>query len=135
MPRGGRRVSDRPGRYPTLLVAESYEGVRRPVVRYLEHFSFKVAQAASGDEVMAAVKRARPQVVLVETTLPNMEARRLSQWLDQNLPVPHIPVIAMADAFSEDLDTRLGQPEGLLFKPFPLAKMLEEVRRVLRAAS
>ena len=132
-PRGGRRASDRPGHHPTLLVAESYEHVRRPLVRYLEHFSFNVAEAANGAEVMAAVKRLRPKIILTELTLPNMAAGRLSRCLEESVPAPRSPIIAMADELSPDIDTKLGQPEGLLFKPFPLVKALEEVRRVLRA--
>ena len=132
-PRGGRRAGDRPGHHPTVLVAESYEHVRRPLVRYLEHFKFDVIEAASGAEVMAAVKRSRPKVILTELTLPNMAAVRLSKWLEESVPTPRIPIIAMADELSPDIDTKLGRPAGLLFKPFPLVKALEEVRRVLRA--
>ena len=132
MPRGGRRPSDRPGRHPTLLVAESYAAVRRPFVKYLEYYSFRVTQASNGDELLAAVTRARPHVILTEAALPHMAAQRLSQWLANSYHTRNIPVIVMADALSEGAETRLGNPAGVLFKPFPLSSMLDEVRRVLR---
>lgn len=132
MPRGGRRPSDRPGRHPTLLVAESYAAVRRPFVKYLEYYSFRVTQASNGDELLAAVTRARPHVILTEAALPHMAAQRLSQWLANSYHTRHIPVIVLADALSEGAETRLGNPAGVLFKPFPLSSMLDEVRRVLR---
>ena len=132
MPRGGRRPTDRPGRYPTLLVAESYAPVRRPFVRYLEHFSFRVTQATNGDELLAAVTHVRPHVILTEVALPHMNAQRLSQWLGNSQQTRGIPVIVMADAPSEGSDARLGNPAAVLVKPFPLSTMLDEVRRVLR---
>ena len=115
-----------------LLVAESYSAVRRPFVRYLEHFSFKVTQATNGDELLAAVSRARPHVILTEVALPQMAAPRLSQWLANSYHTRNIPVIVMADLLSEEAEAKLGSPAGVLFKPFSLAAMLEEVRRVLR---
>ena len=133
MPRGGRRPSDRQGRHPNLLVAESYAAVRRPFVRYLEHYSFLVTQATNGDELLAAVTRARPHVILTEVALPHMAAPRLSQWLANSYHTRHIPVIVLADALSESAEATLGNPAGVLYKPFPLATMLDEVRRVLRA--
>ena len=133
MPRGGRRPTDRPGRHPTLLVAESYAPVRRPFVRYLEHFSFRVTQATNGDELLAAVSRVRPHVILAEVALPRMDTRGLSQWLGNSYHTRDIPVIVMADALSEDSATRLGHPAGVLIKPFPLSTLLDEVRRVLRS--
>jgi DNA-binding response OmpR family regulator len=133
VPRGGRRPTDRPGRHPTLLVAESYAPVRRPFVRYLEHFSFRVTQATNGDELLAAVSRVRPSVILAEVALPRMDARGLSQWLGNSYHTRDIPVIVMADALSEDSATRLGDPAGVLIKPFPLSTLLDEVRRVLRS--
>ena len=132
MPRGGRRPTDRPGRYPTLLVAESYAPVRRPFVRYLEHFSFRVTQATNGDELLEAVARVPPHVILTEVALPHMGVQRLSQWLENSHHTRSIPVIVMADAFNEGSDARLGNPAGVLIKPFPLSTMLDEVRRVLR---
>ena len=133
VPRGGRRPTDRPGRHPVLLVAESSEDVRRRSVEYLDHFSFRVTEAANGDEVLSAVNTALPQVILTELTLPKMPAWRLSRWLANNFRTRDIPLIVMADEFGEDVEPRLGQPAGVLLKPFTLATMLDEVRRVLRA--
>ena len=132
VPRGGRRPTDRPGRYPTLLVAESYAPVRRPFVRYLEHFSFRVTQATNGEELLATVSRVRPHVILADVALPDMDVQRLSQWLGNSRHTRSIPVIVMADAFSEGSAARLGHPASVLVKPFALSTMLDEVRRVLR---
>jgi DNA-binding response OmpR family regulator len=133
VPRGGRRPTDRPGRHPTLLLAESYAPVRRPFVRYLEHFCFRVTQATNGDELLAAVARTRPHVILTEVALPQLNAQRLSQLLANSYHTRDIPVIVMADALSDGTEAMLGSPAGVLIKPFPLSTLLDEVRRVLRS--
>ena len=47
VPRGGRRTTDRTGLHPTILVADSYEGARRPCARYLDRFHFQVVEAST----------------------------------------------------------------------------------------
>jgi DNA-binding response OmpR family regulator len=135
VPRGGRRTADRPGRYPPLLIAESYEGVRKTCSRYLQQFHFQVVQAATGEEALARIVAEPPHLILAEVNLPSMPAGRLAQWLAQSWRTRHIPVIAMAGGID-----RTGSPDelpglvaGVLQKPFPLRVMLDEIRRVLRA--
>ena len=132
--RGGRRTSDRPGRYPSLLVADSYDSARVPCVRYLDKFGFHVEQAADGNEALARIEATRPHVILVEDGLPNVSAWRLVQRLQEQPETRSIPVIVM----TSDFELTRKQPEAspaaaILVKPFALSTMLSEIRRVLRA--
>lgn len=131
MPRGGRRPADRPGRYPSLLVAEDYEGARVPTVRYLNRFGFRVEEAANGDEALARIHAASPHVILTALRLPAMPAQRLARWLAQS--GRQIPMIVMTGDAETAVSDRLPQrPAGILLKPYTLPAMLDEVRRVLR---
>jgi len=129
--RGGRRASDRPGRHPPILIADSYEGARQACARYLEQFHFDVAEAADGEQALASILESPPQVILTEWNLPSMPAGRLQQLITQRRPDGDIPVIVLATAV--EADARLPRVSGLLRKPFSLSEMLDEVRRVLRA--
>ena len=133
MPRGGRRATDRPGRHPALLIAESYAGARRVCVRYLDHFGFRVEEAGDGIEAIAKIETDPPHAILIEQSLPAMPAVDLAKWLGQRPHTQAIPLIVMTTAFNEG--TRVGFPNSLpvLVKPFPLATMLETIRQVLRA--
>jgi DNA-binding response OmpR family regulator len=123
---------DRPGRYPTVLIAESYEGARVPYARYLHRYGFQVEEAADGERALAAINASPPHVILVERDLPALSAGRLAHWLAQNWRTRHIPLIVLS------ADTRLPdgtgppRPAGVLVKPFRLTQMLHEIRRVLR---
>ncbi len=131
VPRGGRRASDRPGKYPPVLIADSYEGARQACARYLEQFHFDVVEAADGEQALARIVETPPQVILTEWNLPAMPAGRLQQWIAQRRPDSDIPMIVLAAA--AEADAKVPQVAGLLRKPFSLAEMLDEVRRVLRA--
>jgi len=137
VPRGGRRPSDRPGKYPLVLVAESYDGVRKSCARYLDRFNFHVAEATDGEQALTQIAAEPPLVILAELNLPSMPASRLAQWLSQNWRTRQIPVIVLAGDL-DPADATVGDDfrkvvGGVLVKPFTLKVMLDEIRRVMRA--
>ena len=131
VPRGGRRAYDRPGSFPSILVADSYEGARNPVVRYLQRFHFEVVEASDGEEALRQIVTAPPHIILADWSLPSMPARRLCQWLDQSWRTRGVPVIVMVGDYEPG--EALPPVAGILVKPFALGVMLEEIRRVLRS--
>ena len=117
-----------------MLLAESYEAARRPCVRYLDRFSFEVAEATTGEEAITKIVAKPPQVILTEWDLPTMPAARLAQWLGQSWRTRDIPVIVMTSDFEPD--PIVGLPpwtSSMLHKPFGLSTMLQHVRRALRS--
>jgi CheY-like chemotaxis protein len=136
VPRGGRRATDRAGKHPAVLIAESYEGVRQSCSRYLDRFHFQVAEAADGEQAIARIAGDPPQVILTELNLPSMPAWRLKQWLSQSWRTRQIPIIVLADNLDASAAEQLRQQmAGVLMKPFPLGRMLDEIRRTLRVAA
>jgi DNA-binding response OmpR family regulator len=129
-PRGGRREYDQPGRSPSVLVADSYAGARRPFVRYLERYHFDVVEATSGEEALAHISTHPPRIVLIEWDLPMLGDAQLSEWLIGAWRRREVQVIAMAG--DRDAHAPMLRADGVLMKPFSLVAMLEEIRRVLR---
>ena len=113
-----------------MLVADSYEGARRPCVRYLDRFNFDVTEATNGDDALKQIVSTTPRLILAEWRLPAMPADRLCQWLAQGWRTREIPVIVVAADF--DAQRRMPSVAAVLVKPFSLELMLTEVRRALR---
>lgn len=128
VPRGGRRAEDRPGRFPRIAIIEQYEGVRRPCVRYLEHFNFDVVEAADLHKGLELIEAAPPAVVLVAAS-ETPEFNRLQEAVT----VLGIPLLSLASTFPEAEEPAGPIPAGVLLKPFTLGAMLDEIRRLLRA--
>jgi two-component system phosphate regulon response regulator PhoB len=100
----------------------------------LDKFRFHVAEAADGEEALSLITATEPHVILTDWSLPTMPVSRLMRWLAQGWRTRHIPVIVMADDLDPAADWSRANPAGVLIKPFPLAMMLHEIRRVLRAS-
>lgn len=130
VPRGGRREYDLPGRGPSVMVADSYEGARRPCVRFLERFNFSVTAAATGEDAFMQLSTHSPRVLLLEWTPAMTSGIRLRDWFSlENRRFP-IRVIAVAGSLSPE--DEFPGADALLIKPFSLEAMLAEIRRQLR---
>jgi len=132
-PRGGRRTYDQPGRFPQVLVADSYEGARIPCVKYLDRFGFRVEEAADGGEALAKIESMRSHLVLVESGLPNAPLSRIVQRMRGGQVARPVPLIVMTS--DPDTDTEGVDRVSLISvlpKPFSLSTMLDEIRRLLR---
>ncbi|MGE0704767.1 MAG: response regulator [Vicinamibacterales bacterium] len=131
-PRGGRRPYDLPGRAPKLLLADSYDGARVPCARYLDHFGFHVDQVSDGDDALLAMRANQVQLVLAELSLPKVSAKELADWLEREDATQRVPLIILLSDFDTDVSPLLTKSAAILVKPFPLATMLQEVRKALR---
>src|SRR5262245_27291912 len=133
MPRGGRRVGDQPGRFPSLLIADSYAPARRPCVEYLGHFGFAVTEAENRDEVVRQMAMCAPHVILADSRLDGeCDWQVLRQYAERSGCAP-IPIIVMTSGLAPD--ARLADGLGsfaTLVKPFLLTTMLDEIRAALR---
>jgi len=130
IPRGGRRPYDRGERFPTLLVADRHRTARVPYVRYLSRFSFRVAEARDSAEVLEAIEANQPHVILIE---PALLRDTQHAAVPPAAPAACVPVIFLVGDGSEQQPHYHGVlSAGVLIKPFSLASMVEEVRRVLR---
>jgi len=133
VPRGGRRGTDGGRPYPILLVADSHGDALVPYVRYLKHFGFGVESVADGHEVLPLIQSTRPHAILIEPGLPSMPVWRLVERLARDRHLREIPIILLAGSAPQNSNGQLPiRAAGVLLKPFPLASMVEEVRRVLR---
>ncbi len=133
VPRGGRRATDKPGWYPTVLVAESYQSVRQMLVQFLNARHFRVEEAINGRQVLAELQTVTPAVIVTEQGLPGLAALRELGEDAGRLAWRQIPTIVMMSEDSPDtLDSLPGHLSGVVVKPFRLETLLEEVRRALR---
>jgi CheY-like chemotaxis protein len=131
--RGGRRGTDGGRPYPVLLVADSHGDALVPYVRYLKHFGFVVEAVADGRDVLPVIHASHPHVILMEPSLPSMPAWRLAERLAEDSQMREVPIILLAGTAPADSNGQLPvRAAGVLLKPFSLASMVEEVRRVLR---
>ena len=115
----------------TILVVDDEPKIAELARDYLEHAGFTVRTAGDGDAALAAVRRDRPDLVVLDLGLPGLDGLDVTRAIrrDSNLPV------IMLTARDDELDKLLGLELGAddyLTKPFSPRELVARVKAVLR---
>ncbi len=119
---------------PYILVVDDEPDIRGVVKDILEDEAYRVATAESGDAARRALRERRPDLVLLDIWMPDVDGiTLLKEWSeDQGLPCPVIMMSGHATVETAVEATRLGAYD-FLEKPLSLAKLLLTVERALEA--
>ena len=115
----------------TILVVDDEPKIAQLARDYLEHAGFRVATAADGRGALRAVNRERPDLIVLDLRLPDMDGLDVTRALRQSSSVP----IIMLTARSEEADKLVGLELGAddyMTKPFSPKELVARVRAVLR---
>jgi DNA-binding NarL/FixJ family response regulator len=84
---------------PTVLIVDDHAGFRQAAAALLEAEGFAViAEAADGEEAIAAVERVRPQIVLLDVQLPGMDGLTVAERLAAGRDPPAVVLISSREA-------------------------------------
>jgi DNA-binding response OmpR family regulator len=124
----------------TILVVDDEANIADLVELYLRKEGFRVLKAGTGEDALAAAKRERPRLVVLDVGLPGMDGLEVCRKLqaDPSFPgtphTPGLPVIFLTARDSE-IDRVLGLEMGAddyLTKPFSPRELVARVKAVLR---
>ncbi len=99
----------------------------------LEKAGYEVETASSGEEGIAAARRARPDVILMDVVMPGVNGFQATRQLARDPSTAKIPVI-MVTTKDQDADKVWAQRQGArdyLVKPVREKELLEAVRAQL----
>jgi two-component system alkaline phosphatase synthesis response regulator PhoP len=101
-----------------VLVDDAAE-VRMLLQLLLELEGFVVTATADGPAGLAAVRAARPNVVLLDVQLPGMDGTEVLRALRADPPTAQLPVVLLTGSPEQDTTALLGLgATGVLRKPF-----------------
>jgi len=118
----------------TILVVDDDPDLREILRCVLEPEGFQVLEAADGDVALETIRRAPPDLLILDYVMPRMNGPRVCEVLKQDLLLRHLPVI-MLTGRGETQDKIHGLDAGAddyLVKPFEPQELLARVRMVLR---
>ena len=106
--------------------------MRRFALRVLEKEGYHVVEARDGIEAVELIKQGHEfDTVVSDIVMPRMNGVELLQALSTD--APGVPVILMSGYATQSLaDLGINAPCGILPKPFPAERLLQEVRRCTR---
>jgi two-component system, OmpR family, response regulator len=120
---------------PHILAVDDELHIRELVRMGLATLGFEVREAATGQEALDAIERHRPDLVVLDVMLPDIDgfevARRLRRAAGQHRDTPIIFLTARDTTRDRIEGLRLGS-DDYVTKPFSIEELGERVRAVLR---
>lgn len=117
---------------PTILVVDDDQAVRSTLAALLAAKGYGVSDAATGEEALVTAATARPDLVLLDLLLPDVEGSALLATLRERDPgTPVIMLSGVADMSSVVGCLRLGAYDYIV-KPYQTEELLNRVANALR---
>jgi len=119
---------------PTILTVDDAKAVRLLVARALEPFDCEATEAANGFNGFFAIERARPDLILLDISMPVMDGLEMLRRLKITPEIADIPVIMLTSRADHAIIPELAGrgARDTLMKPFNEAAVLEKIRGVLK---
>src|SRR5688572_24648528 len=114
-----------------ILVVDDEPKIVRLARDYLEKNNFRVVTAGDGQSALATARREKPDLIVLDLMLPNIDGREVCKILRKESDVP----IIMLTALSEEVDQITGLEIGAddyITKPFSPRALVARIRALLR---
>lgn len=121
---------------PLILVVDDYQDAREMYAEYLQFSGFRVAEARNGNEAVEQAFALKPDLILMDLSLPGMDGWEATRRLKADETTRHIPIVALtghALAGASEGARRAGC-DSFVTKPCLPDDLVVEVRRMLGAA-
>jgi PAS domain S-box-containing protein len=112
-----------------LLVIDDEPLVRSHVRRLLERHGFSVDSAADGNTGLGAIREVRPDVVLLDMMMPDLDGVEVVRRLRAS--GSNVPIVLCSGDLDAARERGLepGMVQGMLQKPFGVGELLEAIDR------
>ena len=114
-----------------VLLVEDDRAIAESVRTGLSQSGMTVTHVESGEDAVVEVRRAEPDVVLMDVGLPGIDGLDASREIRTFSQVPIIIVSARGDELDRVLGLELGADDYVV-KPFSQRELLARIRAVLR---
>ncbi len=78
-----------------VLIVEDYIDIRTMMKFLLQRYGYEVIEAADGNEAVERVKQYKPDLILMDLSLPNMDGLTATQIIRKSEGVSKVPIIAV----------------------------------------
>lgn len=117
-----------------ILIVDDSEASRDIIVTRLRAHGYETAEAADGEQGLAAVNTCAPDLILLDVAMPNLDGLEVCRRLKSDGSRPFTPIILLT-ARADTRDVVAGLEAGAdeyLTKPVDHAALVARVRSVLR---
>jgi len=117
-----------------ILIVDDEKDIADLISYNLEKEGYSTVKAYDGGEVLTIVRTQKPDLVILDLMLPQINGMDLCRAIRANPETAHLPII-MLTAKSDEVDKIIGLEIGAddyMTKPFSVKELIARVRTVLR---
>lgn len=117
----------------TLLLADDSVTIQRVIELTFADEDVKVVAVSDGDQAIARLDAAPPDIVLADVGMPGKTGYEVAQYVKRSPRLAHIPVVLLTGAFEPVDQARAAEAgcDGVLAKPFEPQLVIGRVRELL----
>jgi DNA-binding response OmpR family regulator len=119
---------------PIVLLVEDEASIAEPFARALEREGYSTVVASTAAAARDLFTQRRPNIVLLDLTLPDGDGRELCREWRRESQVPIIMLTARGTETDRVVGLELGADDYVV-KPFSVAEVAARIRAVLRRAA
>ncbi len=119
-------------RVPRVLVVDDEENIRYLLTAALNHAGFEVATAQTGREALDGVKAFRPDAVLLDVMLPDVDGFEVCRRMRTDGDRTAVIFLTAHDATEDKVRGLTLGGDDYVTKPFSLEEIVARVRVILR---
>ena len=121
---------------PLILVVDDYQDAREMYAEYLQFSGFRVAEAKNGNEAVEQALSLKPDLILMDLSLPGMDGWEATRRLKADETTKHIPIVALTGhaLAGASEGARKAGCDSFVTKPCLPDDLVVEVRRMLGTA-
>ena len=119
----------------TVLIVDDSSTLREMISGLLIKSGMTVLEARDGMEAKEKIQANRPDLVVLDIVMPNLNGYELCRWVKNNPSTEDIPVV-ICSSKGEEFDRYWGIKQGAdayIAKPFRPKEMVETVKQLLRS--
>ena len=119
------------GQLPRILLVDDEPAIRRFMQTVLADDHFALSLAENGHAALAAAVTSKPEVILLDLGLPDMDGVEVINRIRQWSQVPII-VLSVRDRETDKIRALDAGADDYLIKPFGVGELLARIRVMLR---
>jgi DNA-binding response OmpR family regulator len=117
-----------------VLIVEDDDFFRDLIHKKLKSENFDVIEAADGKKGIEAIKEKKPDIVLLDLLLPNVDGFEVLSQARANADTANIPIIILSNlGQQEDIEKglKLGANDYLIKSQFDMVQVIDKIKTLL----
>ncbi len=117
-----------------ILICEDEKTLSKVLSEKFERAKFEVFTIMNGDEILAGVKKIKPDIILLDLIMPKLDGLEVLALLKKDSDLQDIPVIVLSNLNDDEKIKKafsLGAVDYLVKSQHPINELIEKINNFI----